>query len=152
MNKSISITMSLLIVFGISSAEVLAKEKLKHVQPISNVQELKKQVQSAQVKHKVGRLNKLDGKRRNALIKRYDNLYRQVMNASDSSKVDLYLGNYKKLNKDLNIFANGISTAEGGIAQCMGACDDEYPGVGGGNGINRAACKTGCLVHGGDNS
>lgn len=38
-----------------------------------------------------------------------------------------------------------------GIAGCMSDCADAFPGVGGGNTVNRIVCKAACLVHGGDN-
>lgn len=36
-----------------------------------------------------------------------------------------------------------------GIGGCMVECADSFPGVGGGNGVNRVLCKAACLVHGG---
>lgn len=66
----------------------------------------------------------------------------------DSKIAKKYLVGYSKLENRADKFAIVAGTSEG-IGACMSECADYFPGTGGGNGINRAACKIGCLVHGG---
>lgn len=153
MNKLSKVILFSLFVATINSGVANAKDESKRVSPNKvSMLELKKELKRAKTKHKVGKAKAVQDKRKRELVKRYKTLNKRVMSAPNTANTEAYIVRYAKLNKELDAFANGPGGAEGGIASCMGACDDEYPGLGGGAGMNRAACKFACLVHGGDNS
>ncbi|GHA17923.1 hypothetical protein GCM10008090_29560 [Arenicella chitinivorans] len=152
MNRSIKLIAIAAVLFSVSAGQGLADDQSKRTNPAAKVSELKKQVNRANTKHKLRKTKQVKGKQKRELVKRYKSLNKRLMSAGDTVPATGYIVRYARLNDDLNAFANGPGGAEGGIASCMGACDDEYPGVGGGAGVNRAACKIGCLVHGGDDS
>ena len=152
MNRNIKPVLIALVVTMIGTGHVVASDQPKRTNPEPKVSELKEQIKRANTKHKLRKTKSVKGKQKRELVQRYESLNKRLMSASDTTPATGYLVRYAKLNEDLDAFANASGGAEGGIASCMGACDDEYPGLGGGAGINRAACKIGCLVHGGDDS
>jgi len=135
------------------SAAVQAKEdEPSNAQRSADIAKLQKHVKRAKTNHRVGKVQHIKDDKKRKLVKRYKRLNKRVLNDDGTQKANTYVVQYAKLNRDLDIFAAGPGGAEGGIASCMGDCGDEFPGVGGGAGVNRAACKIACLVHGGDNS
>lgn len=49
---------------------------------------------------------------------------------------------------DMNQQLAAPGIVDEGIGGCMRECADNFPGSGGGNGVNRIVCKFACLVHG----
>lgn len=83
------------------------------------------------------------------LVTDFRGLNKKLINAKTGNNklAKKYLTRYSKLERRADSFAARSGGSEG-IGACMSECGDYFPGTGGGNGVNRVACKIGCLVHG----
>lgn len=84
------------------------------------------------------------------LVSKFRRLNKRLIKAKSGNNrmAKKYLARYSKLERRADDFVAAGGSSEG-IGACMSECGDYFPGSGGGNGVNRAACKIGCLVHGG---
>jgi len=84
------------------------------------------------------------------MVARFVRLNKAVykLKKGNNKQAKKYFTHYRKLERSVDSFAAARDNDEG-IGACMSECADYFPGIGFGNGINRAACKIACLVHGG---
>ena len=88
-------------------------------------------------------------KRAIALIKKFRKLNKKIVRTNQGSQelAASYVAQYSQIESQADSLANVGGSAEGKGA-CMKECGDNFPGVGGGNGANRIACKLSCSVLG----
>ena len=86
-------------------------------------------------------------KREIATIKQTRKLVKQMARTKDATpkQVKKYNRQAAKLEQQLGSFVSNFPGAEG-PASCMMDCDSAYPGIGGGNGVNRVLCKAACIA------
>lgn len=86
-----------------------------------------------------------------ALMTKLTKLNQKVMNtkSANNKRSKKHIIQYSKIERQADKFAAAGGDETQGIGACMSECGDYFPGTGGGSGINRVACKIGCLAHGG---